>query len=120
MTLACYEHLFPEETPMPITIYGASDDLVEVEGDFTEEYQLDRHGTRLRLTAPGGDSLDVALDFDNPTVGGRLDWTISVAAVDAYPSWPIRFHERPGYEGAPAVTIEAPVGTTVAEVRTDE
>lgn len=100
-----------------ITIYGASDDLVEIEGAIREEYQLGHDGTRLRLTAPEGESLDVALDFDNPTVGGRLVWTITVAAVDAYPEWPIRFHERPGYEGDPAVTITAPDGTTIEEQR---
>lgn len=33
-----------------------------------EEYQLGRHGTRLRLIAPDGDSIDIALDFGNPTV----------------------------------------------------
>ena len=99
-----------------ITIYGASDDLVEVRGAVREEYVLGDHGTRLRLVSPDGESLDVALDFDNKTIGGSLDWTITVAAVDAYPSWPIRFHERPDYPGDPAVTIDAPAGTTVEEV----
>ena len=103
----------------PITIYGASDDLVEVEGAISEEYYLGPHGTRLRLTAPDGESLDIALDFGNLTIAGRLDWTISVAAVDCYPTWPIRFHERPGYEGDPAVTIDAPVGSKVHVVGGD-
>ncbi|QAU06600.1 hypothetical protein SEA_WILLIAMBOONE_97 [Gordonia phage WilliamBoone] len=102
-----------------ITIYGASDNLVEVEGDVSDEFSLGRDGTRLRLTAPDGQSLDVAADFCNPVVGGRLDWVIGVYAVNAYPSWPIRFHERPDYEGDPAVTIEAPEGTTVEEVKYD-
>ena len=96
-----------------ITIYGASDDLVEVEGAFRAEYTLGDPCSRLRLTAPDGDSLDVVLWFDG--VIGTLDWTISVEAVDSYPSWPIRFHERPGYPGSPAVTITAPEGTTVID-----
>lgn len=100
----------------PITIYGASDDLIEVEGAISEEYELGRYGTRLRLTAPDGQSLDVAADFGNQILGGDLDWTITVGAVNTYPSWPIHFHERPNYEGDPAVTIDAPAGTTIAVV----
>lgn len=103
-----------------ITIYGASDDLIEVEGAFTEEYELRRDGTRLRLTAPDGERLDVALDFCNRAIGGDLEWNIAVAAVDRYPSWPIRFHERPGREGDPAVTIDVPAGTFVEEVGDDD
>lgn len=101
----------------PITIYGASDDLVEVEGAIREEYDLGHYGTRLRLTAPDEQSLDVVADFGNTNAGGSLDWTLSVAAVNTYPSWPIRFHERPNREGDPAVTIDAPAGTTIREVR---
>ena len=101
----------------PITIYGASDDLVEVEGAVREEYTLGDDGTRLRLIAPDGDSLDVTADFDG--VIGSLNWTLTVEAVDAYPPWLIHFHERPGYEGDPAVTIHAPVGTTVEAVDHD-
>ena len=100
-------------TTTSFTIYGASDDLVEVEGAVHKEYSLGRDGTRLRLTAPDGQSLDVVVDFSNKMVGGTLDWVIGVAAVNAYPSWPIRFHERPDYPGDPAVTIDAPAGTTI-------
>ena len=87
-----------------ITIYGASDAL----GDPC---------TRLRLVAPDLESLDVVLRFDGEV--GDLAWSIGVEAVNAYPSWPIRFHERPGYEGDPAVTIDAPDGTTLLEVPND-
>lgn len=101
---------------MPITIYGASDDLVEVEGDVCEEYTLGLYGTWLRLTAPDGERLNVAAVFDSQVLNGALDWMLTVTAVDAYPSWPICFHERPGYEGDPAVTIDAPPGTTVEDI----
>lgn len=94
-----------------ITIYGASDDLVVVNGAVRGEYTLGDSYTRLRLTSPDGGSLDVVLCFDG--VISTLDWTISVEAVDSYPSWPIRFHECPIYEGDPAVTITAPEGTTI-------
>ena len=40
----------------------------------------------------------------------------SMTAADWIAAWPIRFHERPGYEGDPAVTIDAPDGTTVEAV----
>jgi hypothetical protein len=98
-----------------ITIYGASDDLVEVEGAIREEYDLGGEGTRLRLTAPDGDSLDVYAQFGYRH--GGLDWAVTVEAVDSYPSWPIFFHERPGYEGDPAVSIDAPTGTTIKVIR---
>jgi hypothetical protein len=36
---------------MGLTIYGASDDLIEVEGDFSEEYYLDEDdASHLRIT----------------------------------------------------------------------
>ena len=98
-----------------ITIYGASDDLVEVEGAIREEYTLGDPCTRLRLTAPDGDNLDVVLAFDAPI--GCLDWTIRVEAINGYPAWPIQFHERPNYKGDPAVTLTVPAGTTVREVK---
>ena len=100
-----------------ITIYGASDDLVEVEGAIREEYALGDPCTRLRLVAPDLESLDVVLWFDGEV--GDLEWSIGVEAVNAYPSWPIRFHERPGHKGDPAVTIAAPDGTTNLEVPND-
>lgn len=103
-----------------LTIYGASDDLVELEGAINDEYNLFPDGVLLRLTAPDGQSLDVSLDFDNRAIGGQLDWTIAVGAVNAYPDWPIRFHERPDYEGDPAVTIDVPEGTRVELVGGDD
>lgn len=98
-----------------LTFYGASDHLVEVEGAIREEYELGREGTRLRLTAPDGDTLDVYLNFGYHHA--TLDWAICVEAVGGYPSWPVRFHERPDREGDPAVTVGAPAGTTIAVVR---
>ena len=97
-----------------ITIYSASNNLVAVKvGDFHAVYTLRDQCSRLLLTDLGGDSLDVVLRFDGDD--GSLDWTISVEAVNSYPSWPIRFHERTGYPGSPAVTITVPEGTTVLD-----
>jgi hypothetical protein len=103
----------------PIIIYGASDDLVEVDGrpEVAEEYGCWSKPCRLRLTAPDGMSLDVVAQFGRRDA--RLDWTTTVEAVNAYPSWPIRFIERPDREGDPAVEIDAPEGTTVVEIGGD-
>jgi hypothetical protein len=35
---------------MPITVYGASDDLIEVEGDITEEFDIDGGGPLLAFS----------------------------------------------------------------------
>lgn len=94
----------------PITIYGASDDLLEVEGAVVEEFDA-YTATRVRLTAPDGGTLDVVGQYSRP--GSVLEWTLAVEVVATYPSWPVRFHERLDCEGGPAVTIDAPVGTTV-------
>lgn len=108
-----------------LTIYGASDDLVEIEGPIRDEYTLginDR--TVLRLETPGtetspGEALEVIAEFTDRA------WELSVRAVtsewggaDKLPAkWPIRFGERPirrvGDDHDPAVFIEAPGGVTV-------
>jgi hypothetical protein len=101
----------PVRPSAPLTFYGASDDLLEVEGAVVDEFDALSGSTRVRLTAPDNGTLDVIGQYGRP--GSALEWSITVEAVDAYPSWPIRFHERVDREGDPAVTIDAPVGTTV-------
>ncbi|MBM4575560.1 hypothetical protein GS415_03945 [Rhodococcus hoagii] len=95
-----------------VTIYGASDDLVEFDGAIREEFDA-CSGWAGELVAPDGDSLIVSAAFGVP--GARADWTLSVENTDTYPSWPIRFTERPGYEGDPAIVIDVPEGTVVAQ-----
>lgn len=94
-----------------IIIYGASDDLIEIEGAISEEFDIYER-TTLILAAPSGDELAVILEF------GPHEWEINVRATSGNgksPSWPIRFGERPGCEGDPAVFIGAPVGTTLTK-----
>lgn len=98
----------------PITFYGASDDLLEVEGAVEDEFDETNGPIRVRLTAPDGESLDVVAQFCRP--GSDLDWTLSVEAVRGYPTWAIRFHGRPDRPGDPAVTIDAPLGSTVERI----
>lgn len=106
---------------MSLTIYAASDDLIEIDGDIVDEYELDETGrTRLRLTAPNGDTLDVTAAYGTPYAPAELEWTISVEALNNYPAWPIRFHERPDMAGDPAVTIDTPPGTLITQVEAND
>lgn len=99
-------------TIQPIIIYGASDDLVEVEGPISEEFDCYSYWTGV-LEAPDGDKLEVYLNF------GSLGWQIMVSASSerGYPSWPLQFTERPDREGDPALKIFAPEGTTIKELK---
>lgn len=99
-----------------VTIYGASDDLVEVEGDIEGADEFNAYGAWSgTLESPAGDSLIVRAEFCKP--GATCDWTVSVENTETYPAWPIMFSERPDREGDPALIIEVPVGTilTVSE-----
>lgn len=93
-----------------ITIYGASDDLVEIDGEFTEEFDV--YGPwRGRVLAPNGDSLIITAEFGKP--GGDAEWTLGVENSGTWPAWPIRFGERPDREDDPAIIMDVPSGTIV-------
>ncbi len=96
-----------------LTIYGASDDLVEFEGAISEEFDV-RGAWAGLLEAPNGDSLIIRAEFCKP---GALDeWTLAVESTDTRTEWPIRFGERPDREGDPAIHIMIPTGTTIKEL----
>ena len=96
-----------------ITIYGASDDLIEVEGAVRgEAYLLDRESLVI-LTAPDGATLAFMVGFCSRNPDG---WSIAVESHGRRtPPWPIRFVPRPdsGGNDDPAVVIDAPGGTVV-------
>lgn len=99
---------------MPITIYGASDDLIEVDGDVKDEFYLPGSDSAdVILTAPDGATLIVNVGFCDRNVDG---WHVALESHGPHtPSWPVTFHPRehdPESED-PAVTIDAPAGTTV-------
>lgn len=100
-----------------ITIYGASDDLVEVEGAISDEFQAygPWAGT---LRSPDGDELTVEAEFGRP--GAPADWTIGIRSTATYPAWPIHFAERPDREGDPALVIEVPDGTVLVSDSEDQ
>lgn len=94
-----------------VIIYGASDDLVEFEGAISEEFQA--YGLwRGRLEAPNLDALVVHAQYG---ADPDTEWGLGVESGN-YPSWPIRFTERPDYAGDPAIVIEVPEGTTITQI----
>ncbi|MGH3703012.1 MAG: hypothetical protein ACRDT9_00145 [Agromyces sp.] len=98
-----------------LTIYGASDDLVEVEGEFREEFNAYGPWTG-RIIAPNGDALTVRAEFAAPGPY-KGEWTIAVENTGTWPAWPMHFAERADREGDPALVIDVPVGTIVEEVQ---
>lgn len=97
-----------------LVIYGASDDLVEIEGVFREEFNAYGHWQGM-VMAPSGDALVVTAEFGASGLY-RADWTLGVENTGTWPSWPIRFGERPDREGDPAIIIDVPAGTIVVEL----
>ena len=80
---------------MSVTIFGASDDLIEVEGDVHEEFNV---------------------DSEEPTYIGCSDGTLLKITYDG--NW----HIKPIHEGEMEVRIKIPKGeeyTDIAEVSGD-
>lgn len=111
-----------------ITIYGASDDLLEVECP-DNHYIADEfgaygpYGCTVVLEAPTGERLWVrgvfCGDRDLRNVGEG--WCMSVLHVDPKP-WPglVQFGTRPDRDDDPAIRVVAPEGTTVREWTDDD
>lgn len=94
-------------------IYGASDDLVEVENldnpGVADEFETYDETATIRITAPdGSEHLDVEVEF---TTRG---WEIRLVSVTEaiQPSWPLQFLARPGFLEDPAVIVTAPEGSS--------
>ena len=98
---------------MTITVYGASDDLVEVAGcTNADEFNSDDwHGD---LCAPDGTTMRIHARYE---IHGC--WSVGVSQVDEeyqLPGWPVTITQaaamspdKPGYSAL--LTIEAPEGT---------
>jgi hypothetical protein len=109
-----------------ITIYGASDDLIEVAGcdgagEFdcfgSQQHALNWHAT---LTAPDGSAMQVVAWY-NP--GGC--WLLGVGQTEEnkeLPSWPVTVAQGGG-RTSPAysvvLSVEAPEGTRLGDVWPD-
>jgi len=117
--------------PVHVTIYGASDDLVEIEvvsdGKIVlqDEAYLTPGGSRIRLTDTDDNHLDVMADFGASS--GALDsddspggWVLAVVTHGPLPDgWEVVFGARendPETED-PALTVRCPAGTGFEVVR---
>lgn len=102
-----------------IEIYGASDDLIEVEGcEGADEFGVDAKGRwQADLVGPGGtDQLRIRAEWD-PDKSGC--WVISLSQTDEsvpFPPWGNGIEQAPsGY--STLIRIDAPEGTRLANVK---
>ena len=103
------------DTLHTLTIYGASDDLLELEGYINEEYTAYRKAT-LVLRAPTGAQLAITAEFDGATPIPGEGWALSILHSDPQWTWPVRLAERPDRPDDPAIVLQVPAGTCVREV----
>ncbi|MDE8648180.1 hypothetical protein PXH69_24745 [Rhodococcus qingshengii] len=102
-----------------LTMYGASDDLVEFEGAISEEFQAYDAWAGL-LTAPNGETLIVRAEFGKD--GSDSAWTLAVENTSTLAQWPVQFAVRPDHinndddDRDPAIRITVPTGTTITEL----
>jgi len=105
---------------LTVTIYGASDDLVEVEWagkNKPQDYEFDAYGPWRGLVKDPdtGEFLVITAEFSKRN--GLTDWTLGVeSGSHPFPNWPIQFGERPDRDGDPAIVITVPEGTRVSKI----
>ena len=96
-----------------ITIYGASDDLVEVEiigGDGRKRIELDAYdrGQSIYLRLMDGTGMRVYAEYSPTDLGGDV-WIIGVAQLgedQAIPGWPMKYRmAKNGY--SPELIIQS-------------
>lgn len=95
---------------MKLQIYGAADDLVELEGAIHDEFNVgyDTGAGMLTLTA-AGEYLDIACRY-----GGQGTWTFTPIPRedDVMPEWDIRISfEEPAPTYSQLLTLVVPVDT---------
>lgn len=100
-----------------IIIYGSSDDCVEVEGDFYEEYNVWNAPCWIRAQVPSGAGLMVYVHYAPEGTPGPL-WVVGMSQLgedQPLPDWPM--HYRTAENGySPALCIEAPDDVELTEV----
>lgn len=102
-----------------VVIYGASDDLVEVEGSIEGADEYSAYGEWVgKLEAPNGTALIVRAEFS--PAGSEVEWLLSVENTRSHPGWAIKFGDRPGREDDPALIIEVPEGTRLVVAPEDD
>jgi hypothetical protein len=101
-----------------IEIYGASDDLIEVEGcEGADEFGADGKGCwQADLIAPDGGAMRIRAEYDPD---GSGCWVISLSQVDEsapFPDWGNGVNQAEnGY--STLVRIDAPEGTRLMNVK---
>lgn len=105
-------------TTTQFLLYGASDDLIEVESIDTpgvsDEFDVYGRPGTVRISDPAsGQYMDVTLEFTS------REWEVRVMSSneDLAPPWPIQFVPRPDRADDPAVIVTAPAGATFALVQ---
>jgi hypothetical protein len=99
-----------------IRIYGASDDLIEVEGcEGADEFNSYQPGPVMwsgNLRAPDGEQMRAHVVFDGC-------WSIALGQVDEadpLPEWPISIRQHTNTHYSTMVEIDAPDGTVLENV----
>ena len=98
-------------------IYGASDDLLEVE-DVNNPGVMDEFdaydGATVRLTAPTGETLEVTAKF---TI---REWELTATVTsDSGGVWTVEATHRPDRPEDPALLVTGPEGTSFARADAD-
>lgn len=94
-----------------LLIYGASDDLLEIEGPVTEEFPVSGQ-TVLEISEPTGARLHVAAEYAPATLPGT-EWALSIVHVDPGWRWPVSLTSRPDQSEDPAIRVLVPEGSTI-------
>jgi hypothetical protein len=101
---------------MKIRIYGASDDLIEVEGcEGADEFNTYERGPvmwRGDLRAPTGDAMRAYAPYDGC-------WSIALGQANddgPIPSWPITIAPAPDTSYSTMAEVDAPDGTVLENV----
>lgn len=105
-----------------LRIYGASDDLLELEGYIRDEYDVYGPVT-LVLTAPNGAHIGIVADFcpvADPMADHGDGWVLTVHHGDPAWTYPVRFTARPDRTSDPAIELDVPEGTTIEQFGEDD
>lgn len=101
---------------MSITFYGASDDLVEVEGcPGADEFNV--YGPAIMcwrgdLVAPDGSTMRISALYESC-------WSFAVGQADEdhpLPEWPVRIAQSPEVRYSVLLEVDAPDGTTLTNI----
>ena len=103
---------------MKIRIYGASDDLIEVEGcKGADEFNSYERGPLMwsgELRAPNGDAMRAHALFD-----GYGCWSVALGQAGddrPFPEWPVKLRQCTHVDYSTMVEIDAPDGTVLENI----